>query len=267
MQPEARGWSGWDLMLSGLAAMALFGIVLPGILRGRFIARNIACQDNLRDAGVALTYFALQNPQQQLPQLASEGNEAFAGLFSVKLRDKELIQRMDQLLCPSLDRPKLLFERPPTTDQVRAAEGAALRAMQQFSGGSYAYNLGVMSENRYQSPRYQGRTAFAILGDAPVPIASLPNFSAAEGAAANRRGGALQATSVGHQPVRYGHGGRGVNLLFEDGHVIFLPVGDAMMTHDHPFLNHRGDIEAGVNIDDATLAPSAYPPFADVQQR
>jgi len=71
MQPEARGWSGWDLMLSGLAAMALFGIVLPGILRGRFIARNIACQDNLRDAGVALTYFALQNPQQQLPQLAS----------------------------------------------------------------------------------------------------------------------------------------------------------------------------------------------------
>lgn len=266
-QSEKRPWSWWDMVFSGLAATALFGIVLPGVLQGRFEARKIACQNNLRETGIALTNYALDDPQHQLPRLAAEGNEAFAGIYSVKLHDKQLIDRMSQILCPSLDPPNTRFLRPPTTEELQAARGQTLLVLQRLSGGSYAYNLGVMSGNRYQSPQYQGRTAFAILGDAPVPVASLPALSAGSDQGSEIRRALAEPPRMGTTAVRFGHEGRGVNLLFEDGHVIFLPVGDSMMTHDHPFLNHRGDVEAGVNADDAALAPSWQPPFRNVPRR
>ena len=36
---------------------------------------------------------------------------------------------------------------------------------------------------------------------------------------------------------------------------------------DHPLRNDHGQVEAGVTIDDASLAPSWRPPFINVRQR
>ena len=74
-------------------------------------------------------------------------------------------------------------------------------------------------------------------------------------------------TSPGELAKRIGHSGTGINVLFEDGRVKFIPVSSLDSMPDHPLLNHHGEVEAGVNIDDASLAPSWRPPFVNVRQR
>lgn len=229
-------WGWWDSLVSGLAAAALIGIVLPAILRGRFEARKMVCQDHLRQLGQGLTAFALADPRQQLPQLTTEGPEAFAGVYAVRLGDAGLIDQPRTRWCPSTDRPQTPAALPPTLEQLHAAALDRLAMMQRTAGGSYAYSLGVMDGTRYRSPRYQGRATFAVLGDAPALLA-------------------------GSDRPQVPHGQQGVNLLYEDGHVAFVRYDALRSAPDPPFVNHFGAVEAGVNADDATLAPSWRPPF------
>ncbi len=238
-------WS--DVLASAIAATVLIGIALPGILHSRYEARKAACQDNLRRVGVAVTNFALSDPQRRLPPLSAEGPEAFAGVYSVRLGDAGLLDSLQSLWCPSLDRPPSMSRTVPTVADLHAASPNRLAELQRLSGGSYGYTLGVMDGTEYRSPRYEARSTFAILGDVPVSR--------------------LRDQADDTVTVASSHDARGVNLLFEDGHVRFLPLGAALQTRDHPFLNHHGQVEAGVNIDDATLAPSWQPPFRDVRQR
>jgi hypothetical protein len=68
-------------------------------------------------------------------------------------------------------------------------------------------------------------------------------------------------------PTLISHGGRGINVLYEDGRVRFLPSQSLHSIPDHPLFNHEGRIEAGLTIDDASLAPSWQPPFIRAIQR
>ena len=131
---------------------------------------------------------------------------------------------------------------------AQAGDVSLLQWLQRIAGGHYAYSLGVIDENRYHAPRYEGRASFAILGDAPI--------------AGNQISDAVDVSKL-----RWSHGGHGANLLYEDGSVRHLQVSTMLGIPDHPFVNHRGSIEAGVNIDDASLAPSSRPPFIPARQR
>ena len=55
------------------------------------------------------------------------------------------------------------------------------------------------------------------------------------------------------------HGGSGVNILYEDGHIRY--VVEYRIEGDDPFVNRLGWMEAGVDADDAVVAPSFAPPF------
>jgi hypothetical protein len=55
--------------------------------------------------------------------------------------------------------------------------------------------------------------------------------------------------------------------LFEDGSVRHVLPAQMAELADHPYINHRGAIEAGMNIDDAVLAPSWVGPFPRKRQR
>jgi hypothetical protein len=132
-----------------------------------------------------------------------------------------------------------------TSEDLYSATVDRLRRIQRFVGGDYAYNLGVVDENGFRPARYESRSSFAVMSDAPMT--GMP-------------GGKIQADRIGHS-------GLGINVLYEDGRVQFLPLHSLQSMPDHPLLNHRGRVEAGVNIDDATLAPSSRPPFVDVPQR
>lgn len=307
-----RGWLDW--FAGAVASAILLGLLLPALAEGRFEARKIACQDQLRQFGSAITQFVLRDESERLPAVAERGPEAFAGIYAVRLNDAGLLPDPSLRWCPSVWRPDWAAgsaERPSDScewggdpgdwsvasgdgfpfesagkrgrvtgrvagaDRVepagrgnRAGRGGhgdrggrggrvvsaaalslasvnRLKELQRLSGGHYAYTLGVVDGRRYRSPRYQGRTSFAVMSDAPL-------------------GGDPRS---GVDASRLGHGGRGINVLYESGRVRFVPVDAIETIPDHPLLNMRGDVEAGVNIDDAVLGPSWRGPFLDAPQR
>jgi len=244
-----RSWLDW--VGGAAAAAAILGLLIPSLAEGRFEARKVACQAQLRQLGTAITQFVNRDRQHRLPAVAESGPEAFAGVYAVRLGETGLLPDASLRWCPSLATPKPNAITLTSIDSVESLEDLyraspdCLRQIQRFAGGHYAYTLGVVDEHRLRSPRFEARSSFAVMSDAPP-------------AGFNGRDDLRRLTS---------HGGEGINVLYEDGRVQFvaLPTLDAMP--DHPLLNNRGKAEAGVNIDDASLAPSWVAPFIDAVQR
>lgn len=248
---EINRWSFIDWAGGAVAAAAILGLLLPSLAHGRFEARKVACQNQLRQLGTAITQFVNRDRQQRLPAVAESGPEAFAGVYAVRLGEVGLLPDATLRWCPSLPNPdQSAVTLTPltvvnTVDDLHDASPDGLRQIQQYAGGHYAYTLGFVEGQRLRSPRYESRASFAIMSDGPPA-------------------GFANRDDIGRLT---GHGGEGINVLFEDGRVEFiaLPTLDAM--RDHPLLNNQGKTEAGVNLDDASLAPSWVAPFINAPQR
>ena len=242
-------WLDW---IGGAAAAAVvLGLLLPMLAEGRFESRKTACQDQLRQFGTAITEFVNRSYQNRLPAVSRAGPEAFAGVYAVRLDEARLMNDPSIRWCPSLDQPSddevtlTNLNEIVSVDDLHQASVDRLRQIQQFAGGHYAYTLGVIEEDQLASPRYESRSSFAVMSDAPL----------------------AGVTPRSELVKRVGHSGAGINVLFEDGRVKFIPISSLDSMPDHPLLNHRGEVEAGVNVDDASLAPSWRPPFVNVRQR
>ena len=146
------------------------------------------------------------------------------------------------MVCPAERLPVPVAEfRIPTLEQIDSAHPDAILPLRELAGGSYGYSLGVMVAGKHEPPRNLGRDSFPLMSDAPL-LFSAP-------------------LSDGH------HWGRGLNMLFEDGHVVFLEIRDSRLSDDDPFHNRLGDVEAGLDRDDAVIGRSVSPPFRDVLLR
>jgi hypothetical protein len=246
-----RRWADWAA--GSFAAAVLLGLLLPSLAEGRFAARRNACQDQLRRFGTAITQFVMMNQQQKLPSVAESGPEAFAGMYAIRLFEAGLLDDPNMRLCPSSavgrnpDAEQAFTELNEfvATKQLHSASTDQLVRWQQRAGGDYAYSLGVIDGNHYSTPRYEARSSFAVMSDSPV--GSLVNHE-------------IRANQIGHS-------GRGMNVLYEDGRVQFISVDSLQSIPDHPLFNDRGTVEAGVDLDDAVLAPSWRPPFIGTPQR
>jgi prepilin-type processing-associated H-X9-DG protein len=285
-------WQDWGASIT--AAAVLIAIVIPSLAEGRFAARKAACQDHLRDLGVAMTQFASRNAQSRLPSVAPAGYQAFAGVYAPRLRDAGLLDDPTQTLCPSISpnefwpgnqladarlvnqsfsttEPLLAslqtldeigreltlagesFVRDAATNQRVMQAIEELRYIQMTAGGHYAYTLGVREGDHFSSPRFEGRSQFAVMSDAAITRTTV-----------------IQRTSTDqptYQVQVLSHGGRGINVLYEDGHVGFLPSEALNRMPDNPLVNNDGLSEAGLTLDDASLAPSWQPPFSSASQR
>jgi anti-sigma factor RsiW len=267
VDPSNSRWSIWDSIGSLLSAAALLALLLPTIAEGRFEARKQACQDQLRQFGTALMQYVTRDQQNRLPEVAQSGPEAFSGVSYLRLADAGLVLDPGQRWCPSADLPvvarqtqpareasgasqeRVLLDptaAPPSVKRLHQLDVNELQQVQRLAGGHYAYSLGVISEEGYTPPKFEARTAFAIMADAP-----LVNYP----------------VSIEAAEPRYSHGGVGINVLYEDGAVRFVRVDALDWMPDHPLRNHVGAREAGVNVDDASLAPSPQPPFMISVQR
>ena len=248
-------WLDWI----GVAAAVtiFFGILLPTLTNERFEARKAACQDQLRRLGLALTQFVSRSPEQRLPAVAESGPEAFSGVYALRLNEAGLMPNSEVRWCPSIASPDTSENALVNLGEIQSvttlhqAPVDQLKQIQRYAGGHYAYNLGVIDEDRYTPPKFESRASFAVMADTPLV-------------------GNLAVSDLGRSDELskwLGHDGRGINVLYEDGRVRFISLDSLQAMPDHPLLNHQGNVEAGVNIDDASLAPSWRPPFTDVPQR
>jgi hypothetical protein len=239
MATEVRPRSRWCLadvvVLAGicLAAAMLF---FPAIAQSRYAARITACENNLRELGIALIDYSEKAGRGYFPEIPITGNQAFAGVYGPILRDNGYLPDPKNVICPSstLAAQHVRLEMP-TLLQIDQASGTALIMIHRLTGGSYAYNLGVVVDGRYRAARNQGRTHFVLMADAP-------NLQHAGYRSSN-------------------HGGRGQNFLFEDGHVRYVVGCWTDASQDHPFENRLGWPEAGIDGNDAVIGPGPAPPF------
>ena len=219
-----------------LAAALLF---FPAILNSRDLARLAQCQNNLSHLGLALASYSDLGSGGFYPCVPTAGNRAFAGIYAPILQDAGFLTDPNWIVCPSSALAEQLGDfRVPTLGDVDRADRVALIVFQGMAGGSYGYNLGFVIDGKHGWPRHLGRTHFALMSDAPNPSW-------------------MDMRSLNH-------GGRGQNILYDDGHVRF--VVDCFGTRrDHPFRNHFGRIEAGVNENDSVIGAGFSTPFPRAQ--
>ena len=224
------------LALVGLVAFTLF---LPALANSRYLAGKIACQDNLRGLGFQLLEFSGRQPDRSFPFVPVSGNRSFAGVFAPTLLDSHLIpRRCSWLVCPGAVRDdQNAGWSVPTLQEIDRARGYWLVKLQSRAGGSYAYSIGYVENGRYRAVRNRGRASFALLADMPSLYLQ----------------GRLSAN----------HGGRGQNIFYEDGHILFV-IDPANGCGDDPLRNRFGFAEYGADRDDAVLLGSIMRPVVEL---
>lgn len=240
--PRSRS-SIWDSTVLTISLSLLCCLALPAVIRARFESRKSQCEMNLQQTGWSLFDYAMNDPENRFPRIADSGPESFSGIYAVRLHDAGMLENHAQLLCPSLPHDRTpqdySFVRLGNVQRLHRFSPAELMTWQQALGGDYAYNLGVWNVDHADAPQLLGRSHFAILGDAPLINGQVEEFVV--------------------------HDGRGINILYEDGSIRFIRIQRLMETDerlsDDPFRNERGDHQVGIDLNDASLAPSQFPPL------
>ena len=174
------------------------------------------------------------------PPIAEQGNLGTAGVVLVHLKHDGYLSRAP--ICPASDlaeTPELA--RLPTIEELEAARGRELNQYFRYMGGSYGYNLGHTLDGVYHKVKNKRRPRFALASDAP------------------------SLHLKGHRSAN--HGGRGHNVLYEDGRVIFQTTCSARGCFDHLFKNDDDLIAAGCNADDSVIGRSESRPYIQVMWR
>lgn len=214
-------------------------LIVPAVHSSRQAAAVLKCQDNLREVGLALDGYS-QLHEGYFPAVPTQGRQAVAGIYAQLLLRDGLLADQEKVICPASPLAANSVHIP-SLEELYVAQQPELPRLQHMLGGSYGYNLGHMRRGMYQATRNLRRPWFALVADAPSPTAP--------------------------ERQSLNHGGRGQNVLFEDGQVKFLSCSRPSEQLDDIFVNDEGQVAAGVQPDDAVIGPSEASPLLPVAAR
>jgi type II secretory pathway pseudopilin PulG len=242
-QPR-RAFFGWTLVDMAVAAAILIAagmLFLPALSHSRFNAQVANCQNNLQTIGRALGDYANRNGDMY-PTIHDKGKLSVAGMYAPQLVQKGHIAAQDKekIFRCSLSAGCRDAAPLPTMEELQNATTEQLPNLLRNAGGSYGYTLGYRDARgnyhpteRLEEKGRKGRMNFPIMADAPCP----------------RRG--YQQSS--------NHDGVGQNVLYDDGHVRFVPtchLNDAGSTDQDFYHNDAGQVAPGASISDAVIGGS-----------
>jgi hypothetical protein len=228
--------SKWSDLVVAACALAVTGAVLfPALSHSRSQAQIASCQHNLGQLGVAFQEHSSRQPDGSFPGPEMVGNRAVAGVYAPALWDQGFVTKPRVFQCAGAQsrRPSSGF-RPPTLDELDRAIGDALRALHRSMGGDYGATLGYTEDGQLRRPCNARRANYALLADAPCD------------------------SQQGRRSSN--HGGRGQNVLYEDGHVKFITNLPTELPDD-PFHNRDGFVAAGLDSNDSSLGCSQDRPM------
>ena len=230
----ARGsWSVMDVVITCGVILVVAAILFPALATARHNSRIVACQNNLQHLGSAFFSWS-EIHEGEFPPIPTTGNLAFAGSYAPQLKEVGLITDDSTFACAGQASSRSAPINIPTVDMIENAKSREqLHHYHQTMGGDYGYSLGHNEDGVYRSESRMGRTQYALAADSP----SCQNA----------------------QRVSNNHGGKGQNILFEDGHVKFVSGGT--IGEDALFYNNLGLVAPGADRYDSVVAPSWIAPM------
>ena len=225
---KISSWSMRD-MLVGVAALAvLAGLLFPALNYSRNQGRLAACQNNLRQVGMAFMDYSSIH-EGGFVAIPGQGNLAASGCYGPILKDAGLLKNDSLLACAGLvDVAPVVI---PSVEQVEAAETETQRShYRKTMGGHFGYSMGFQDGDRYQAPR-AGIADVVLLADQPSSRSDRQSLN---------------------------HGGDGQNCLFGDGRVMF--VSGPAYGEDLVYENDRGIVGPGTHALDSVIGPSHLSP-------
>ena len=225
---EISSWSMRD-MLVGVAALAvLAGLLFPALNYSRNQGRLVACQNNLRQVGMAFMDYSSIH-EGGFVTIPGQGNLAASGCYAPILKAAGFVTDDSVFACAGVtDAPPVVI---PSVEQIEAAETETQRShYRKTMGGHFGYSMGFQDGDRYQAPR-AGIADVVLLADQPSNRSDRQSLN---------------------------HGGDGQNCLFGDGRVMF--VSGPAYGEDLVYENDRGIVAPGTHALDSVIGPSHLSP-------
>ena len=231
LTPAMHSWRFVDIAVAVAVCLAAAGLVFPLLNMSRSNARVMACANNLREVGLAMTQYS-EHQNGFFPRVAETGSLAAGGIYAPTLLAGGYITDPRTFICPDSSLADDVSLRIPTVAEVQAATGERLTQLRRRMGGSYGYALGYRQAGVYRPTRNLYRDTFALVADEPSEdCSSSPN-----------------------------HSGKGHNVLLEDGHIVFLKSCRLAGSMDDIFTNDDGKAAAGCHVNDAVIVRSDVSP-------
>jgi len=241
IQPESSAhppsFSMLEVLLTAGVCAAMAILFFPAVLESRDEARRTFCQNSFRQLGEALTRYSIEH--DTIPAIDPNSRLGFAGIIPVKLQEAGLLPDPTILICPGSEwaAQDTEFSVPSMADLEAAMQQASAHDLWELkcrAAGSYGFNLGIYENGKYYAPVNERRWFFVWAADAP-------SFHLPHRISAN-------------------HSGRGMNLLFEDGHIEFIHGYFVPRTQDDVLRSLYGLAEAGRDKDDSVIGSSIASP-------
>ena len=223
-------WRMTDFLVLSVVVLCMAMLVSPALYNSRFVAGKLACQNNLQHLYRGMYRYSETN--NGVFPTTPVSKVSVSGLQAPILRDQSFVDE-DHFFCPTATESLAWRSQGiPAVQTVVDVVDATPDSLDQFShmGGTYGYNVGYQENGQLRPIRNQGRPHFALVADRPA------------------------GDSVGRRSLN--HDGVGQNVLFEDGHVVFLRETKERTLGDLYFVSDRGWVEPGLHSNDAVIMES-----------
>ena len=228
----SASWRKTDVLVLSVVLFCMAMLLSPAIYNSRFVAGKLACQDNLQHLYRGMHNYSLTN--NGIYPAIPTSKVSISGIQAPILYEQRDVEEA-RFFCPTAPETQVWREQGiPAVQTVVDATPDALDDLAHM-GGTYGYNIGHQEGGQLQPVRHQGRPYYALIADRPT------------------------GDSVSRRSLN--HGGKGQNVLFEDGHVAFLRETKERTLGDLYFVSDRGRVEPGMHNNDAVIMESGIPLF------
>jgi len=222
-----------DRLLVAASAVAACILVVPLVADAISDSRARRVERRLQTLSASIHGYGASHGL--LPTPPDGGPLSRAGLYAPTLvSEHRLVADDGTLLVPGSDLDRRGDHRIPTLAELEAAVGTPqFDELVRTMGGDFGYTLGHRgADGRLEPNRDQRRTHHPLVADAPATCCE---------------------KSENH-PDGFHY------ILFEDGHFERLRADGIHRDNDHLYRNHKGDVAAGVDPDDAVIGDSHHQP-------
>jgi hypothetical protein len=218
-----------------LAASALAACILVVPLVADAISDSRARRVERRLQALSASIHGYGDSHGLLPTPPDGGPLSRAGLYAPTLvSEHRLVADDGTLLVPGSDLDRRGGHRIPTLEELEAAVGTPrFEELVQTMGGDFGYTLGHRdADGRLAPNRDLRRSHHPLVADAPASCCEKSD----------------------NHPDGFHY------ILFEDGHFQRLRADGIHRDSDHLYRNHKGEVAAGVDPDDAVIGGSHHQP-------